>query len=332
MERVGAAHGVRGAAGLDPGDPVRHFGRDVGQLGGAFGAELVEEDVQSGVVAARSRPHQTAGVVIDHDDEVAVAALVGDLVDPDPAEPVEPVNSSVDIGVDAGDDRPDGAPRDSRQLAHRGLRGSHREPSGQVVDVAGVPGGVARPRHRRHRRAVISTSDSGCVGLNEHLRGAEIQRPPPSTALTLVIAASDGRSVRTGQGSASSVAPTRRPRWPCRRTQRPRPPCASAHRRAPIRSISAPRPASLVRAVRQPEPKKQAGCTRGPAKQPPTDPSGGRLNCLISRPVVLCLGSDRRGVARFGHYVRVADRRHRPQRRACWPGRNDRSPSMGARG
>ena len=63
------------------------------ELRGAFVAELVEEHLQVGVGAARAGPHQMAGVVVDHDDQVAVPALVGDLVDPDPAQPGEPIDT-----------------------------------------------------------------------------------------------------------------------------------------------------------------------------------------------------------------------------------------------
>ena len=92
MERIGAAHRVRGPLGDDPGDPVGHISRNVGEQRRAFGAELVEEHVQRGVVAARAGPHQPAGVVIDDHDQIAVPALVGDLVDPDPAQPVEAID------------------------------------------------------------------------------------------------------------------------------------------------------------------------------------------------------------------------------------------------
>ena len=67
----------------------------------AFGAELVEEDVECGVVAAGAGPHQVAAVVVDDDDQVAVAAFVGDLVDPDPTQSLEPVDGRVDVCVDA---------------------------------------------------------------------------------------------------------------------------------------------------------------------------------------------------------------------------------------
>jgi len=84
----------------------------VGELSGSGIAELVEEPVEGGVVLACRCPDQTAGVVIDHDGQVAMTALVGDLIDPDTDQPVETVRRSVGIGADALDDRPDGAPRD----------------------------------------------------------------------------------------------------------------------------------------------------------------------------------------------------------------------------
>ena len=71
MERIGAAQRVRSPAGDDSGDPVGHIGRNMGEERGSFGTELVEEHFQGGVVAARSRPHQPATVVIDDHDQVA---------------------------------------------------------------------------------------------------------------------------------------------------------------------------------------------------------------------------------------------------------------------
>jgi transposase len=98
---------------------LTHVSADVGEGGRPFGAELVEEHAQGGVVAARAGPHQRAGVVVHDDDQVVVAAFVGDLVDPDAAQPIEAVHDGVDIGVDPRDDRPDGAPGDPQELAHR---------------------------------------------------------------------------------------------------------------------------------------------------------------------------------------------------------------------
>jgi len=51
-----------------------------------FGAELIEEHFQRRIVAAQVPAHTSRPrVVINHDDQIAVSTLVGDLIDPDPA-------------------------------------------------------------------------------------------------------------------------------------------------------------------------------------------------------------------------------------------------------
>ena len=84
------AFGAR--AGNDPGDPVGHVSRNMREQRRPVGAELVEEHVQRGVVAAGPGPHEPAAVMIDDHDQIAVAAFVGDLVDPDPAQPLETID------------------------------------------------------------------------------------------------------------------------------------------------------------------------------------------------------------------------------------------------
>jgi hypothetical protein len=126
MERVRAAHRVRGAASNDASDPVGHIGRNMGERCRAFGTELVEEHVQRSVVAAGTSPHQVAAVMIDDHDQIAMPALVRDLIDPDPAQPVQPIDRRVHISVHARDDGADRAPRDAQQFHHRALRRSDR--------------------------------------------------------------------------------------------------------------------------------------------------------------------------------------------------------------
>jgi hypothetical protein len=57
----------------------------VGNFGCPLLSEFVEEYVECSLAAAGPGPDQTAGVVINHDDQVAVSPFVGDLIDPDPA-------------------------------------------------------------------------------------------------------------------------------------------------------------------------------------------------------------------------------------------------------
>jgi hypothetical protein len=91
VERVGAQDGLRRAGGGGPGDPVRAVGRQVGEQRGAFLAELIEEGMHGLGLAAGRGPDQQPGVVVHHDDQVLMAAFIGDLVDPDTAQPREPV-------------------------------------------------------------------------------------------------------------------------------------------------------------------------------------------------------------------------------------------------
>ena len=86
----------------------------------------------------------------------------------------------VGVGPDPGHDRPDGAPGDPHQLAHRGFRARHRQPGHRVIEGQGVPGVMARPRHRHHRRPMGGAVHPRRIGLQHHLHRAPIQAPPPA--------------------------------------------------------------------------------------------------------------------------------------------------------
>lgn len=83
VEGVGTLDRIRAAFGDDPGDPGGRIGRDVGDLGAALLPEQIEEGPQGGHIAARCRPDEAPGVVVDHHAQVAMPALVGNLVDTD---------------------------------------------------------------------------------------------------------------------------------------------------------------------------------------------------------------------------------------------------------
>ena len=100
----------------------------------------------------------------------------------------EPIDTGLDVVVDPRDDRADGAPRHPQQLTRRGLRGAHRQPRRQVVEVAGVADPVTSPRHRHHGGPMGSTPHPWGVGFDEPLRRPGVQRPPPTPPITVVIA------------------------------------------------------------------------------------------------------------------------------------------------
>ena len=116
-----------------------------------------------------------------------MAALVGDLVDPDPPQPVESINGRVDVRVDPGDDRPDRAPRHPQQLRHCAFRGADRQPGREVIEVTRMARAVTCPRHRRDRHAMRAAPNAWRTRLEKHLRRAQIKGPPTATAFPQVI-------------------------------------------------------------------------------------------------------------------------------------------------
>jgi len=172
VERVGALHRGRATLGDDLGDPVRLIGRHVRDRGAALGPEQLEKRAQRGPVAAGCGPEQPARIVVDDDGEVAVPAFVGDLVDADPGQPIQPVTQGLYVRPDPGDDRPDGAPGDAHQRSHRGLRALRRQPGDGLIEAECVSGAVPRPGHVRHHDPVLGAAHPGRVGFQEHPHGA----------------------------------------------------------------------------------------------------------------------------------------------------------------
>jgi hypothetical protein len=186
VERVGALHRGRAALGDDLGDPVGLVGRHMRDRGTAFGAEQVEESPQSGPVSTGRGPHQSTRIVINHDRQVAVSTLVGDLVDADAGQSVQPIPKGFDTGPDPGNDRPDGAPSDAHQLGHRRLGALGHQPGDGLIEGQRMPGAVPRPWHVRHHHAVIGTADpSASASMNTRVVPAsnarQRRRPSPAS-------------------------------------------------------------------------------------------------------------------------------------------------------
>ena len=112
---------------------------------------------EGGGVTAGRGPHQPAGVVVDDHGQVRVAALGGDLVDPDPAQPVKPVAGRLRVGGDARDDPADGRPRHPQQLADRLLARCAPPATRGVSSNARV----RRAPWRAHGTATTTTPCSG---------------------------------------------------------------------------------------------------------------------------------------------------------------------------
>jgi hypothetical protein len=100
LGRLGAQGGV---------DPLGAVGRHVRDQLGPLGTEGVEERLDGGGVTTGRRPEGPPGVVVGDRRQVAVPPAVGDLVDPDPGDPIVAVGAAQRMGhhpFDPGGHRP----------------------------------------------------------------------------------------------------------------------------------------------------------------------------------------------------------------------------------
>ena len=81
VERVGAPDRVRAVQGDLIGDPLCRVSPDVSDRCATALTQGGEEAVEGLAVPSRGGPDQAAGVVVDHDRDVAVALVVADLND-----------------------------------------------------------------------------------------------------------------------------------------------------------------------------------------------------------------------------------------------------------
>ena len=101
----------------------------------------------------------------------------------------------------------------------------------------GMPGTVARPGHRGHRRPVFGAAHPRRLGLEHHLHGAPIQAPPPARTLTPVIPRPPtATTAAAARNPTSWPHPRQHPAGRCQpgprrtpRTRCPRSPCACRH-------------------------------------------------------------------------------------------------------
>ena len=252
------------------GDPVRHVGRNVGEQRSAFVAELVEEDFKCGV-GAPGRPTPEAGVVVDHHDQVAVPALVGDLIDPDPAQPIE----AIDAGVESALTRVTIEPT-VRHATRSNSVAAHFECAPPTTPPGRRSRGCGQhrdgPRHRHHRRPMVSATDSRCSGFEEHLRRARVQRPPPPPTIATVVARRPSQTVpapatspRVGR-TDTTIASTSSSNSTSSTTV-----SVSPHHAFPYALVPHPALPPSSKSLDSSEPRNQAGCARGPTLQRPTD-------------------------------------------------------------
>src|SRR5215211_5815324 len=141
-------------------------------------AELGEERLQGGAVAAGCAPHDRAGGVVGDARQVALAAAVGDLVDADRDEAVEAPLVEV-VGHHALDDAPDRVPGDAQQPGDRRLGHLLGQPAGDVLEVARGWRASSRPRHRLEPDdPAVRAAQPAQLALDHAPVGAEVEVAP----------------------------------------------------------------------------------------------------------------------------------------------------------
>jgi hypothetical protein len=171
-----------------------------------------EELLQGGAGLAFADPDdRTVAVVVGDHRQVAVALAVGDLIDPDPVQPVQAV--IVDVrGNDPDHDRGHGLPGAAQQPGDGGLVGALGQPGDDVFEVAGEPGGWARPGHRLGPHPLTAPAGQPAdLGLQEQPRGAQVQVPPAAGGP--VIDRSGRPAARAVQAATSAAQADDDPAW-----------------------------------------------------------------------------------------------------------------------
>ena len=180
MERIKAEHRLRRSLRHRRVDPLGAISGNMRQLGRPRRTQRIEERQQRLGVSARRRPHQPAGVMIDHTGQISVTLPVRDLIDPDPPQPGQQVLLTALISDNPLHDAGDGPPCHPHQLTHHALRRPRREPRAAVLERMREPGSGPCPRHRRYDHPTPPTFHPRRRRLQEHHHRAGIQRPPPT--------------------------------------------------------------------------------------------------------------------------------------------------------
>jgi hypothetical protein len=179
-----------------------HRRRD--QLGGAVGAEGVEEAFQGGAGHALPGPDDRAvAVVVGDHGQVAVTLTVGDLIDPDAVQALQAGIVQV-LSHHAHRDGGHRLPGAAQQSGDGGLVGALGQVGHDIFEVAGEPGTRTGPGHGLGADPLaVPAGQPADLGLQVQPRGAEVQVPP--AASSPVINRSGRPATRTAQPATSAA-------------------------------------------------------------------------------------------------------------------------------
>src|SRR3954462_1359983 len=177
---------------------ARHVDRDRSDRGLAV-AELVEEALERGAVAAVGQPNAAAGLVVGDDGQVAVALAIAHLVDADHPQRVQAAGVKA-LADDAVDDPPAGLPVDAHQRGDRRLGDLLGQERNDVLEVSREPG-AARPRHSVHSHPAVRAVHAPDLGDEVAALRAQVQ-VSPAAGLGVVGRAADLPAARADPAPA----------------------------------------------------------------------------------------------------------------------------------
>ena len=186
MKRVQTHDRVRCPDSDDVGDPRSTVRGHELQVGGTI-AEQVEEQVHDVFGAAFRGPHDSAGHVVAHDGQIAVALLVLHLVDRHSDQAVEKIDPVEGLGRQPDTHVVDRTPRHSVAVRCRLLVAHDCVVHNEVFERPGEHGVVSRPRNLGNRWATRSAVDPSGDRDDVDGRVAGIKVPPSSGSVALVI-------------------------------------------------------------------------------------------------------------------------------------------------
>ena len=97
-------------------------------------SEQIQELFDRLAISAGVRPHQPAGVMVDHDREVSLALANRDLIKPQALKPGEQVALGWASAATRSADPADRSPRDPHQIRHRRLARVDRQPRDLIFE------------------------------------------------------------------------------------------------------------------------------------------------------------------------------------------------------
>src|ERR1700693_4742849 len=191
-----------GAASFDRFDEgVGHVDRDELDGRAAVSSELVEEPIQSLSGLALSHPDGLAGLVVHHDGDVFVPALVGELVDADEGKPFQALGIEL-LANDPGRNASDRDPGDLEESVHGRLVSDSRESGDLILEVAREEGAGSGPADQLGSDAAAPTANPAHICLDQR-SGCQDRQVPPDTLLAIMNTTCDSAAAATSRDPSS---------------------------------------------------------------------------------------------------------------------------------